>query len=283
MPTRNRRTMSTTFGARVMERLTRLPGPVVFLGFLAWFVVWTIVAAVVLGRIVPAESKRNLALVATPLVPALGALFAFLAAFAINTEWGQLRDAQHAVELEADAAARFALVVASPGLDGPGLRRLLYRYLHTLVADEWPRLPEGRGSERARDGLAQLFAETRRIVAAPTTGVVTGTDLLGAVDALVTLRRDRLAHASRSMPPALLLLAFVSGVVLCLDAVLVALPYREWEAITVGGVVIVTALALALVVAISAPYRGTLSVDPHAVALVTEQVGQGDLGAIGPP
>lgn len=275
--------ITTGVGARVMERLTRLPGLVTFAGFLSWFVVWSLLARVVLDAVVPAESQRNLALVAAPIVPALGALFAFIAAFAINTEWGQLRDAQLAAEAEGDAAARFALVVESPGLDGPRLRRLLHDYLRHLVDDEWRRLPEGHGSEAARDALGALFSETRTIVADPATGVVTGTDLLGAVDALVSLRRDRLAQASRTMPPALLLLAFVSGVVLCLDVVVLSLPYGDWEGLTVGGVVVVTALALALVVTVSAPYRGTMSVDPRPLAVVADQVGSGDLGAIGPP
>ena len=85
------------------------------------------------------------------------------------------------------------------------------------------------------------------------------------------------------MPPALLLLAFVSGVVLSLDVVLVALPYQGWIGLTVGGVVVITALALALVIAIGAPYRGTISVDPRPLGLVLDQVGRGTLGAIGQP
>lgn len=275
--------MSATVGSRVMRFLTSLPGPLVFAGFLVWFMAWSAVAEATFDLAVPADREADLAGVAGPLIPALGAMFAFLAAFAINTEWGQLRDAQHAAELEADAAARFALIAASPGLDGPRLRRMLQRYLRHVVDDEFPRLPSGHGSEEARDALADLFRETREIVARPSLGPVSGADLLGAVDAMVSLRRDRLSLASRSMPSALLLLAFVSGVVLCLDAVLVGLPQPRWVAVTVGGLVVVTALALALVVAVSAPYRGTLSVDVHPIEVVLEQVSQGDLGAIGPP
>lgn len=275
--------MSATVGSRVMRFLTALPGPVVFAGFLVWFIAWSALAETAFDLVVPADREADLALIAGPLIPALGAMFAFLAAFAINTEWGQLRDAQHAAELEADAAARFALIAASPGLDGPRLRRMLQRYLRHVVDDEFPRLPTGHGSEEARDALAELFRETREIVARPSVGPVSGTDLLGAVDAMVSLRRDRLSLASRSMPSALLLLAFVSGIVLCLDAVLVGLPHPRWVAVTVGGLVVVTALALALVVAVSAPYRGTLSVDVRPIEVVLEQVSQGDLGAIGPP
>ena len=85
------------------------------------------------------------------------------------------------------------------------------------------------------------------------------------------------------MPPALLLLAFASGVVLCLDAVLIALPHQSWVGVAIGGLVVITALALALVVAVSAPYRGTISVDPLPIATVLEEVRRGDLDAIGPP
>ena len=38
-----------------------------------------------------------------------------------------------------------------------------------------------------------------------------------------------------------------------------------------------------VIVAISAPYRGTISVDSGPIELVEEEIGRGDLGAIGPP
>ncbi len=266
-----------------MRFLTGQPGPVVFAGFLIWFIAWSVAAAIVFDLLVPADSETDLARVAGPIIPALGVMFAFLAAFAINTEWGQLRDAQHTADLEADAAARFALIAESPGLDAPSLRRMLQNYLGHVVDDEWPLLPGGRGSPRARDALAEMFRETCEIVAGPAINPVSGTDLLGSIDAMVSIRRDRLSLASRSMPPALLLLAFASGVVLCLDAVLVALPHAQWVGVTVGGLVVITALALALVVAVSAPYRGTISVDPLPLAIVLGEVNQGDLDAVGPP
>jgi hypothetical protein len=283
MSTLPRRSHQNAFGPRVMSILTGLSGVMVFGGFLVWFMGWTVVAAAVFEATVPEENQANMAVVAAPLIPALGAMFAFLTAFAINTEWGQLRDAQHAVELEADAAARFALVAGSPGLDKVHLRTLLQRYLRLLVDDEWTTLPEGRGSEEARETLGTIFRETRSLVATSTVSTVNGADLLAAVDSLVSLRRDRLSLASRSMPPALLLLAFASGVVLCLDAVLLALPYRQWEVVTVGGVVVVTALALALVVAVSAPYRGTISVDSRPIEVVLDELSRGGLEVIGPP
>jgi hypothetical protein len=271
------------FGPRVMSVLTSRSGPIVFGGFLAWFLVWSVVATLAFEVTVPEGNQRNLAIVAAPLIPALGAMFAFLTAFAINTEWGQLREAQHAAELEADAAARFALVAGSPGLDAAHLRRLLQSYLLSVVDEEWALLPDGRGSETARQTLGRMFRETRAIVSGPSVPAVTGGDLLHAVDSLISLRRDRLSLASRSMPPALLLLAFASGVVLCLDAVLLALPYQQWEAVTVGGVVVVVALALALVVAVSAPFKGTISVDAHPIAVVLDELSHGDLDVIGPP
>ena len=254
-----------------------------FLGFLVGFIAWSVVSAIVLDVLVPNDGKDAIADVAGPLIPALGALFAFLAAFAINTEWREFREAQRAVDLEADAAGRFGLIAESPGLDHLNLRRLLAGYLDQVVTDEWPRLREGRGSQDARDALAALFRETRRTVTAPGVGPVTGIDLIGAVDAMVALRRDRLSVARRSIPSALLLLAFASGVVLCLDAVLVALPHERWVSIAIGGLVVITALALALVVSVSAPFRGTITVDPRPLATVLDEVNRSDLDPIGPP
>jgi len=48
-----RRTEARAFGPRVMAFLTSQPGPVVFGGFLAWFLGWTVLAAAVFQATVP--------------------------------------------------------------------------------------------------------------------------------------------------------------------------------------------------------------------------------------
>lgn len=275
--------MRTSPLTRVVQALTDRPAGVLFLGFLGWFAVWTVVAEVVLRAMVPEASAEDVALVARGVVPALGAVFAFLTGFAINTEWGLLRDAQHAVELEADAAARVALLAAAPGLDGPHLRRILLDYLDAVVQDEWLGLRTGEGSHRAGTALLELFRSVRRRVGTADTAVATGSDLLDAVDALVSCRRDRLSVARRTASGAMLLLAVVSGVVLVLEAVLLALPHERWVGLTLAGLVVVVALALALMLAVSAPYRGSIAVDARPLLVVHRELGDGRLGAVAGP
>ena len=62
---------------------------------------------------------------------ALGALFAFLTAFVITIEWGQRRDTEKTIGLEADACVRLAWASESPGCDGVAIRSDLEAYLHS--------------------------------------------------------------------------------------------------------------------------------------------------------
>jgi hypothetical protein len=118
-------------------------------------------------------------------------------------------------------------------------------------------------------------------VSADDVSPATAVELLGAADGLATSRRDRLSLARRTVPPAFLLLAFSSGVILSLNAVLLSLRIEGWAALAIMGLVVVTALDLALVVAVSEPYKGTIVVDPRPLADVVDDLDRGVFGPWG--
>src|SRR5205085_2393259 len=105
--------------------------------FLAWFALWTAGVYLVLDAAIGAKGQEDLGTVAGSLMGALGALFAFLTAFVITIEWGQHREAEHTVGMEADACARLAWISQSPGCDGVTIRRDLAAYLRSVLSEEW--------------------------------------------------------------------------------------------------------------------------------------------------
>ncbi|KAA0235361.1 MAG: hypothetical protein JJLCMIEE_01717 [Acidimicrobiales bacterium] len=267
---------------RAVRFLTRQPSTNLFVGFLVCFLTGSLAGTFVLDAVISREGEEQIATLAAPLMPVLGGLFAFLTAFAINTEWNQLRDAQQSLDHEADAAARLAWIADTPGLDGLALRDSLRSYLRLVIAEEWPGLERGFGSKTARNALASLGKQARRSVSAgPDVAPPLAADLLDATDELAGYRRDRLSLAARNIPPALLLLVLSSGVFVCLDAILLALHHQAWIAAAISGLVVIVALDLALVVAVTAPYQGPITVDPSPLLGVLEEIDRGVFGSVG--
>lgn len=247
------------------------------MAFLAWFAVWSLAVLVALEIVVAEGRQREMASVAGPLMPAIGALFAFVTAFVIATEWTRHRDAERNVGEEADAALRFGLTSRWPGFDGSVLRGRLAAYLDSVIGEEWPALAHGAPAPETAQHLASFERDVRTTLATEQVSQVVAADLLGSADAVALTRADRLHAARQELPPPLFVLAFLSGVVLNLNAIALALRLDGWVGIVIGGLVVVIALDLALVVAIGAPFRGSLRIDEwplvHARQLLDDEPG----------
>ncbi len=255
--------------ARFEAWLSGLSGwssPALFGGFLAWFVGWTVLVGVVLDAVVEDADQPALADTAGQLVPAVGVLFALLTAFVITNQWNRSRSAEEVVGKEADACIRLALASQSPGIDGRRVRSLLVDYLRAVLDAEWDTLRhEHAGSPRAADALSRLERDVRADATTPGTATAVTADLLAAAEGVAVSRRDRLNLSGHGLPAPLFLLAFVSGVVLCLNAIAVAVGLDDWGAIIIGGLIVLIALDLALIVSISDPFRGPMRVLPTPI------------------
>jgi hypothetical protein len=196
-------------------------------------------------------------------------LFALLTAFVITTQWNRSRTAEQIVGTEADACARLALASQSPGVDGARIRRLLVSYLESVLDDEWDTLRhEHAGSPSTADALSRLEQDARARATASHVSTAVATDLLAAAEGVAVSRRDRLHLAGHGLPAPLFILVFVSGVVLCLNAISMTAGLDDWVVLVIGGLIVLIALDLALVVAISDPYRGPMGVVPSPIERV---------------
>ena len=268
------------FEAR-LSGLSNWSSPALFGGFLVWFVAWTVVVGVALDAVVDEAQQPVMAEAAGRLMSAVGVLFALLTAFVITNQWNRSRAAEGIVGTEADASIRLALASQSPGIDGQRVRLLLVQYLHAVLEKEWETLRhELAGSADTAAALSKLEYDVRAIATAPGVGTAVTADLLAAAEGVAVSRRDRLNLAGHGLPAPLFVLAFVSGVVLCLNAIAVAISLDDWVAIVIGGLVVLIALDLALVVAISDPFRGSLRVVPSPIEDVLHELEAGRFGSV---
>lgn len=193
--------------------------------------------------------------VAAPLMPALGAVFALLAATTIGAEAAQYRSAGDDVSAEAAATSRLAWASTSPGIDSEAIQSRLVTYVAASRETEWRR-GDADGSAGALSALARLERAVRSEAASKDLGSAQASELLTSLDAMTSLRRQRLAHASSPLPDGYLLVVLMSGLALVANSAALAVGHRGRVAVLTGGLVVVVALALALLIAISSPFAG---------------------------
>lgn len=247
----------------------------------AWFLSWTALVYAVLDTIIADEHQEGLATIASSLMTAFGALFAFLTAFVITIEWNQHREVEHTVGTEADASVRLAWASDAPGVDGETMRFNLARYLQSVLDDEWGTLDEGSdGSQMTHEHMRVLQREVLEIVAKKQTVASITRELTKAADAMAVTRADRLNAAGHDLPTPLFLLAFLAGIMLSLNAVAVSLHLERGYAILIGALVVLIAMDLALLVALATPFRGALVVHARPIARVLVDLEDGRYGPV---
>lgn len=262
--------------ARLLRSLARLRGIQLFGIFLGWFFLWTAAIYVVLDETVPADDQSNLGTLATALMTAFGALFAFLTAFGINLEWGHHRDAEQTIGKEADAALRMAWASEAPECDGPQIRRELELYLHSVIEDEWPTLATGsEGSDDTHECMSALQARIRGIASVENLPHPVTTDLLKSADALAVARADRLNTAGHDLSTPLFALAFLSGVMLAINSIAASVRFEPGYVLLIGGLIVLIAFDLALLVAVGTPFIGPLKVEPRPLRRMLEHLEAG--------
>lgn len=267
--------------ARLLRWLARRSSWALFAISLTWFIAWTFVAFLVLDAVVPEARQVDLSAVAGSMMGAVGGLFAFLTGFVIASEWTQHRDAEHTVGMEADACVRLAWASAAPHCDGVAIRDDLASYLQSVLTDEWPRLEcGGFSSPTTHDHMTRLQGRIRAIAADREVAPTVSGDLTKAADAISVMRADRCNVARHDLPAPLFVLAFVAGIVLVLTTVALALRLEGGDAIVLGGIVVTIALDLALLVAISVPFTGSLGVRPGPLEHVRQDLETGRYGAV---
>ena len=200
---------------------------------------------------------------AGPLMTGFGALFAFLSAFVIATEWSTQSTADAAVAREAAASARLAWASTAAGIDTGAVQGHLDDYLGRSIVIEWPEMADGTPIAATDNDQWRALEQTTRTqagragVAAPSTS-----EMLSALDDVASARRERLDLASRGLPIPLFVILGLSGLALCVNAAVLTIPHSPRTSVVVATIVTVVALDLGLVLVLGGPFRGTLTSSP---------------------
>ena len=273
---------------RLLYSLSSWSSPKIFGAFLAWFVGWSVAVAVAIETFVSGQDQRELAATSSSVVAALGVLFSFLTGFVITGQWSRSRTAEGAVHSEADACVRLALASQTPEIGGPQLRRELVAYLRSVVDDEWGTLEthghrSHPGTPTTRSQLDALEQQVRGAATAPDVRTAVSEELLRAAEGLAIARRYRLNLAGHGLPSPLFVLVFTSGVVLSISAVAIAGAHSGIAVLVAFGLILLIALDLALILALSDPFRGPMCADATSMQIVLADLDDERYGPIAPP
>jgi len=228
-----------------------------------------LLSALLIGR----NRSEKAAPVAAAYMTALGSLFAIFTGFLINSEFGILRETQRLVGEEVAAASQLAF--NTQGLLAPDVELViddLNAYLRRVDESEWRVLGVGGDTEvSAFSELKQLQSRVRQVGLNSDTPTLASDSMQQAVDQLTAVRRQRVAIASQSLPFALFGISALAGIALIINSMVVALQSGSRYTLIAWGIVLVVALDLAAILAITAPFRGAFQADRVPIReLVTE-------------
>lgn len=263
-------------------QLSSWSAPRLFGAFLAWFGLWTIAAIVVVDSIITTRDRIGMSEAASALMPPIGVLFSFLTGFVIANQWTRTRSAEATVGDESSAALRTALASHALGSRGAQIRERLATYLESVIREEWKMMHHASISAHsgARDttiALHQLERSTRTEATDERTPSTVQAELLASVADVAVARRNRLDLAGHGLPAPLFLLVFLSGVALCLNATAFAAGLDHWSLMPIAGLVVLIALDLALVLAISGPFVGYIRVTPRSLVAMLSELERDDV------
>jgi hypothetical protein len=238
--------------------LTSQPTWAVFLTTLVAMAAIAAVAHHLMVTRISEERRQGMARTATVYITELGTLFAILTGFLISSEYSIYRQAQTSIAQETSAGTNLAYSTRPlPAVDVSQIQAREALYIDTIEREDWTalakgQLPGGNTFETMRD----LQGDAYRLTARAYSPASTEWELRQSVDDLIARRKERLAIGTLTLPGLMFILSVAAGLALVINAVMVSLGEGRYAALVAATIVVIVALDLALIIALSAPFRG---------------------------
>lgn len=203
----------------------------------------------------------------------IGAMFAFLIGFAATMAWSAMSAGQEAVDSQATSAQQLAWATKSIS-DKAGVAQIigdLDRYLATAVDSDTAPLARGEVTALPSAGAFDALQHSVHNVAyGKTITTAEASAMTAAAAALTAARAKMTAVAQRSLPDLMIGLLIVAGALLAIAmgvaAAEVERPYLMY------GWALVSAVALALLLSLDAPFRGAITVNMGPLVQVSDDL-----------
>jgi hypothetical protein len=204
------------------------------------------------------------------LIAVVGVIYAVLLAFVVIVSWQKFASAESVAGEEASvlrALTRDVGVLAEPTRSE--MRALVHEYAVTVRDQEWPLMAQGSTASPQVVGILDRMATT--IARAQPTGPA-GPAFLEAdvrnIDALVSLRSQRLDYVDQGLPGVLWTALWIGGVLTVGFGMIFGVRRTGLHLIMVGSLVALVGILLFVIAVIDFPFQGGVAVQPTAVQRV---------------
>lgn len=235
-----------------------------------WLLLIVVVGAIVgivlglvwlIRRLVPPTREGFDAEVSSQILGVVAALFGLLLAFIVVIAYQNYGDTQSNVSNEADALATIVRDSAAfPQPDSVRIHTAVGAYVRAVVVDEWPRMHEGKDSPRAAAAVAAMYKAIQGVDPKSSRAVAFYDDAVRQLSTVLDGRRNRLDDAGGGLPWVIGVLLLVGSIIIVGYTVLVGSRSFWFHAIGAGAVAIVLGLSLVVLLDLTYPFSGDLSV-----------------------
>jgi Protein of unknown function (DUF4239) len=223
----------------------------------------------IMGRLVPSESRKAHNDVAGFIFAVLGVIYAVLLAFVVIVVWEEFERAETDVESEANELANvYFLADRFPEPEKTRIRDLARSYARTVVEEEWPLMARGRESPRADELLHEIRLTFLGLDPHTGTQQILYEQGLERIHELQDARTLRLVDARRGVPAVLWTVLVLGAVVTVGFTYLFGLESNLMHALMVAALTLVITSVLFTIAALNYPFSGVVRVPPDAFEAV---------------
>jgi len=224
-------------------------------------------------RIIPHQLRRDHNTMSAAVFTVIGTTYAVLLAFVAMLAWGSYNHAEQVTDTEVSLIQNVYQLV--DGLSGPemaGMRANIVAYAEAVVRTEWPAQEAGRVVGEDEPHLDELTTVALHLRPDNIADGDLHTLLLSDLTRLSSARRERLFAARTPIPEILWVVLIDGGGITVVFASLLGSSSLALHLAMSSLLAISGSLVLLVILALSNPYRGDLSISPQPFAQVTRHM-----------
>ena len=203
----------------------------------------------------------------------IGTTYAVLLAFIATAAWEQYSAAEAAARHEADLIGNiYRVSYGLPEPAGSAMRTDLTAYLDHIIRVEWPTQIAGEAIPPTEPLLIQLNRAVLKVIPADPRQSNVQSFLIGALGDVSTLRRDRRLATHGTIPGLVWEVLLSGGALMVAFSFVLGGPAPALHLLMTAILVASGVLVLLLIVGLSSPFHGALTIPPDAYVGVLAEV-----------
>jgi hypothetical protein len=228
---------------------------------------------VLVHRVLPASLRRRHTELGAAIFSVIGTTYAVLLAFMATTAWDQYSAAEALARREADMIGR--LYSASAGIQDPvgaSIRADLTGYLRQVTEVEWPAQIAGRTVPAMEPHMADLGRTIFGMNPANAGEANIQRFLIEVLTDVAAARRDRGLAIHGTIPDLVWVVLLSGGALMVAFSFVLGGPTPGVHLLMTAVLVASGLLVLLLIVGLSSPFHGAVTISPEAYARVLEEM-----------